>query len=165
MNKAYFETLARYNAWANARLYDAVAQLPDGEFEKERPSFFGSIKVTLNHVLNGSRAWAERIEGQPPRKFVFDEVLYDGLDALRGAQEAFDDRLIALVGDLTEERIAGDLTYTASLGEATTPMAMVLAHLINHGTHHRGQVHDMLSATTVAPPSLDIIYFVRETSA
>ena len=163
MNKAYFDTLARYSAWANTRLYDAVAMLPEGEFEKPRPAFFGSIKVTLNHVLNTSMVWAERIEGRPPRdKIVLDEVLHDRFDALREAQEAFDTRLIALIGELTEARVDGDLSFQTSIGPMAMPMTMVLAHLFNHGTHHRGQVHGMLSATSVPPPPLDILYFVRE---
>jgi uncharacterized damage-inducible protein DinB len=29
-------------------------------------------------------------------------------------------------------------------------------HFFNHQTHHRGQVHVMLSQTPVKPPSLDL---------
>ena len=29
------------------------------------------------------------------------------------------------------------------------------SHLFTHQIHHRGQVHDMLAATSVAPPQLD----------
>lgn len=38
-----------------------------------------------------------------------------------------------------------------------------LAHLFMHQTHHRGQVHAMLSGTAVAPPQLD--EFLMETDA
>jgi uncharacterized damage-inducible protein DinB len=34
--------------------------------------------------------------------------------------------------------------------------------MFNHQTHHRGQVHDQLSQTTVPPPPLDLIYYLRE---
>ena len=34
----------------------------------------------------------------------------------------------------------------------------LLAHLFEHQTHHRGQVHAMLSRTRVPPPQLDEFY-------
>jgi uncharacterized damage-inducible protein DinB len=43
-----------------------------------------------------------------------------------------------------------------------TPLRWTLAHFFNHQTHHRGQAHAMLSSTRVAPPSLDMILFLRE---
>ncbi|WP_419905811.1 DinB family protein [Kiloniella sp.] len=41
-------------------------------------------------------------------------------------------------------------------------MNIIIRHIFNHQTHHRGQVHSLLSQTEIAPPSLDILYFVRE---
>ena len=41
-------------------------------------------------------------------------------------------------------------------------MRLVLGHMFNHQTHHRGQVHDQLSQTRVPPPSLDLIAFTRQ---
>ena len=38
----HFRMLARYNALANRRLYEACARLGDAERKKERPAFFGS---------------------------------------------------------------------------------------------------------------------------
>ena len=43
-------TLTRYMAWANARIFDAVAALPEGEATKPRRSVFKNIIHTLNHV-------------------------------------------------------------------------------------------------------------------
>jgi uncharacterized damage-inducible protein DinB len=48
---------------------------------------------------------------------------------------------------------------------AATPMRFVLGHMFNHQTHHRGQVHGLLSATAVPPPPLDLVYFLRESVA
>jgi uncharacterized damage-inducible protein DinB len=33
---------------------------------------------------------------------------------------------------------------------------MLLAHLFNHQTHHRGQIHDMLSQAGIVTPVLDL---------
>src|SRR5689334_23382665 len=76
MPNRYFSTLARYNAWANRRLYDAVAMLPEAEYMKSRPAFFHSIHGTLNHILVGDRIWLARIEEKPPPKLAHDQILY-----------------------------------------------------------------------------------------
>ncbi|MXX21771.1 MAG: hypothetical protein F4Z93_01340 [Rhodospirillales bacterium] len=36
-----------------------------------------------------------------------------------------------------------------------------VSRLVSHQTHHRGQVHDMLSQAGATPPELDLIYYVR----
>ena len=38
--KTYFQMFASYNAWANARLYDAAAGLTDAQYRENRGAFF-----------------------------------------------------------------------------------------------------------------------------
>jgi uncharacterized damage-inducible protein DinB len=161
MDPAYFRVFADYNQWANARLYDAVAKLPDAEYRKTRQSFFKSIHGTLNHLLVTDRIWLSRIE--PPQVVMpLNSILYEDFAALRAARAAEDRRVVSLVGAMTAETLSGDLVYTNNSGTAfTTPMAQVLGHLFNHQTHHRGQAHDQLSQTDIAPPELDLIYYLR----
>jgi len=162
MFAAYFRTLAAYNRWANEAVYGAVAALPAGEFEKPRQAFFGSIQGTLNHILVADRSWRARIEEVAPPALTLDQILYADFADLRAARIEEDARLIDLCAGLTEERIAGDLSYRNMAGKPfTTPLSEVLGHLFNHQTHHRGQVHDMLSQAGVEPPALDLIYFTR----
>lgn len=164
MTPDHFRTFARYNAWANARLFDTVARLPEAEIGKPRPAFFGSILNTLNHLLVADRILLGRIEGVPSGFTALDEVPYPDLGALAEARRAEDARILALCGGLDAERLAADLVYRTLGGtEQRTPLAWMLSHLFNHQTHHRGQVHDMLCQTEVPPPSVDLIYFLRET--
>jgi uncharacterized damage-inducible protein DinB len=166
MGESYFLTLARYNAWANRRLYDACAALPEAEYMKPRPAFFGSIHGTLNHLLVGDRIWIARLERKPNPKITLDQVLYGDLVALRIARQAEDDRLINVVGGIAERSLDQPLAYANTAGKRyQTPLRMVLGHLFNHQTHHRGQVHGLLSQTTVAPPPLDLIFYLRESAA
>ena len=59
----HFQIFARYNAWANQRLYAAADKLTPGEIELERPAaYFGSILGTLNHILAADRFWLDWIE-------------------------------------------------------------------------------------------------------
>jgi uncharacterized damage-inducible protein DinB len=166
MGERYFLTLARYNAWANRRLYDACAALPEAEYMKPRPAFFCSIHGTLNHLLVGDRIWIARIQHKPNPKITLDQVLYGDFVALRVARQAEDDHLVNLVGGIAERSLDQPLAYASTKGQRQqTPLRLVLAHLFNHQTHHRGQVHGLLSQTGVAPPSLDLIYYLRESAA
>ena len=152
----------QYNQWANGRLYASVATLSDGEYFKDRPSFFGSIHRTLNHILLGDRIWFARIEGGEPITAALDTELYKTLPELGTAREAEDQRIIDYVDGLDEATLAGDLDYANTKGDPfTTPLRLVLQHVFNHQTHHRGQVHDMVSQTEVETPVLDLLYFVR----
>jgi len=161
---AQFRTFARYNAWANRRLYDACDRLSEAEYHAARPAFFGSIHRTLNHILVTDRLWLGRITGAPAGIPTLDTELYAGRAELRQAREQEDARIIAVVDGLTEDRLAAPFTYsTLTAGEQTDPLRLVVGHLFNHQTHHRGQVHDQLSQTDSAPPILDLLYFLRET--
>jgi uncharacterized damage-inducible protein DinB len=163
MTDSYFLTLARYNAWANRRLYDACAQLPEDEYMKPRAAFFGSLHGTLNHILVGDRVWLARIEHKPNPKLTLDQILYGDLVALRVARQAEDDHIINVVAAVTERMLDQKLAYANMAGRRQqTPLRFVLGHFFNHQTHHRGQAHGLLSHTKVEPPSLDLIMFLRE---
>jgi len=158
---AYFRRFAAYNRWANRRLYDAVAQLPSAAYFQQRPAFFKSIHGGLNHLVVTDRIWLGRIVGKPV-DYKLDQILYDDLASLRAAREAEDERLIGIVDGVDIEGLERKISYSNSRGEAfNTPLIQVFAHLFNHETHHRGQVHDMLSQTDVPPPSLDLIAYIR----
>ena len=159
---SHFATLAAYNRWANARLYDACAGLSDAARKLDRRAFFGSIHNTLNHILVGDRAWLDRVEEIDSDAVPLDTVLFDDFAALRDARTAEDERIDRVLARMDEARMAGDLVYRNVAGTRyCTPMRLVFTHLFNHQTHHRGQVHDMLSHAGVPPPELDLIYYVR----
>lgn len=165
MTTDYFKRLAAYNRWANGRLYDACAALPEAEYKRDRGAFFRSIHGTLNHILVGDRIWLGRIQGRPHGIDSLDQELYPDLPSLRAARQEEDERIAQLVGGYGDADLDDVVRYDLiSLpGEtAATPLRLVLGHLFNHQTHHRGQAHDLLSQAGVAPPPLDLIFFLRE---
>ena len=158
----HFRTFAAYNRWANARLYDACAALPDAEYRRPRGAFFASIHGTLNHILVADRIWMGRIEGADSGIASLDTILHDDLAALRVAREEEDARIAGMVDGLDAARLAGDLHYANLAGTPqTTPLGQVLAHVFNHQTHHRGQAHDLLHQAAGGAPELDLIYYLR----
>jgi uncharacterized damage-inducible protein DinB len=161
--KAHFERMARYNRWANRRLYGAVAQLEPEELHAPRSGFFPSIAKTLNHMVVTDRMWLGRFTGAPSLHKRLDEAPYEDFAALTAAREAEDQRIIAFFKELAQARIDSVFDYRNTAGEPkSSEMLPVLAHFFNHQAHHRGQAHAMLASTRVAPPPLDLVYFIYE---
>jgi uncharacterized damage-inducible protein DinB len=162
--KAHFQRMAAYNRWANARLYEAMGKLSPEALAAPRSGFFPSLLKTLNHILVGDTIWMGRLDGQGSAGVnKLDLILHAEFAALRAARTAMDDRIVGVVDAVSPQRLNEDLVYRTTSGEAmTTQVTQVLAHFFNHQTHHRGQAHAMLSSTDVAPPSLDLILFLRD---
>ena len=153
-----FRMLARYNALANERLYDACARLSDEERRRPRPAFFKSIHGTLNHILLGDRIWLARFAGREVPSTGLDRVLYQDFDALRAA----DAQIQTFAEGLDEGFLDGVIVYRNNEGQVhRDPAALLITHLFNHQTHHRGQVHDLLCQTQVPPPVLDLHRVLR----
>ncbi len=159
----HFRTFARYNRWANDRLYAAAAALPDADYRADRGAFFRSLHGTLNHLLVADRIWLRRLAGEGPAPARLDDVLFEDLAELRAARAAEDERLVGYVDGLDEARLRADLGYRNTSGKAfTQPLAQVLAHVFNHQTHHRGQAHTILTGLGRDAPELDLIFFLRQ---
>jgi uncharacterized damage-inducible protein DinB len=157
--------MAGYNAWANARIYDAAARLPDAEYRADRGAFFKSVHGTLNHLLVADRIWLRRLSGTGEAPDRLDAILFERLKDLEAARHAEDARIVAFVDGLTEGDFARVVHYRTITGtmEFRQPLGPVLVHVFNHQTHHRGQVHALLTGLTGDAPSLDLILFQRET--
>jgi len=164
---AHFRMFARYNAWANELLYSAAARMTDADYRAERGAFFGSVHRTLNHLLAADRIWMRRFTGSGDHPGSLDVILFDDLASLTRARQAEDRRIIDWVEDLSEANLAAELRYRTMSppAEVVQPLAPALSHFFNHHAHHRGQIHALITAAggRNAAPSLDLIYFQRET--
>ena len=159
-----FRMLGRYNEWANRRMYDAAAALSDGQYRADRGAAFQSVHGTLNHLLGTDRIWMKRFtrEGEAPDRV--DAILFDDLCDLRVAREAEDGRIRRYVDSLSEAALAATFSYRRVTTPElfTQPIAPALLHLFNHQTHHRGQVHCLLTGLVGTAPELDLLFFQRE---
>ena len=163
--REHFRMFAGYNEWANRRLYDAAAKLPDADYRAERGAFFGSVHRTLNHLLVADRIWMRRFTNEGPIHTRLDEVPCGDLATLRLEREAEDRRIIGYVDGLDAEKLAAKFSYQtiASPMDITQKLAPALTHFFNHQTHHRGQAHVILTVLGVAEPDpLDLLIMQRE---
>ena len=112
----------------------------DADYRADRGAFFKSMHGTLNHLLTADWAWMHRFTGEGPSPTRLDAIHHDTLPGLRAAREAEDRRIIAYIDSLTEQKLAGTISYRrVSTPEAfVQPLAPALAHFFNHQAHHRG---------------------------
>jgi uncharacterized damage-inducible protein DinB len=164
-------TEAYNNAWANHRLLKACAQLSQEEFEARRSSFFPSIKATLNHILTVDWFYIDALEremrGAEPHPnylsfFERDQPCVT-CAAVRAEQSDADRRLIAYCQQLKDEDLGRVVTILRVGSVQRERRHRLLAHVFQHQTHHRGQVHAMLSGTHVTPPQFDEFFSAGET--
>jgi len=163
----HYAMFAGYNRWANERLYETVAKLPDADYRADRGAFFGSLHGTMNHLLVTDRIWLRRFTGDGPIHTGLDEIPFNNLAELGAARIEEDERIIAFIGGLSEADLAATFSYrrTSSPDEITQPLAPAIAHLFNHQTHHRGQAHALLTILGGHDfaPSFDLVIFQRAT--
>lgn len=163
MLASYFIHMANYNIWANGKLYGACAKLGEDAYFRERPSFFGSIHKTLNHILVGDSIWLGRFLNTSNLPKSLDQELYGTFRDLRNAREDFDEKILDFCISLTDEHLNEVFHYKDIAGNPhAVPLSICLGHMFNHQTHHRGQVHGLLSHDMKEPPALDLIYYTLE---
>ncbi len=154
---------AENNLWSNHRLYAAASGLPPHALGAKRPCFFGSIRNTFEHLLLVQRRYLARIAGEPVPEALGAAEVDGDLAALAEFQLAEDRALVALVEGLAPERLGAPVGIVDEAGALShDPLHRVLAHLFVHQVHHRGQIHDMLSQTSVAPPQLDEFFLSQD---
>lgn len=148
-----------YTAWASARLVAAVSALTEEELTRDFGTADKSILGTLVHVFAADRVWLARMRGEVPGRFLDTArdmhlaVLQNDWPALLADWQAF----VAAGADLAAPRPYHDLKGNAY----STPLWQVILHLVNHGTHHRGQVAGFLRSMGHVPPPLDLIAYYR----
>jgi uncharacterized damage-inducible protein DinB len=163
--KPHFAMMAAYNAWCNERVYEMAALLPDADYRADRGAFFKSVHGTLNHLLVADRIWMKRFTGEGEAPNRLDAILFESLPELRAARQAEDERIVATIDGLSEADLAGSIRYRTIVNpvEIEQPLTPALVHFFNHQTHHRGQVHCLLTGFGLDAPSLDLILFQRQT--
>ena len=160
IDRNYCLTMARYNRWQNKQLEELLQPLSWDELTRDRGAFFGSIMQTLSHIYWGDWIWMSRFDGRPGPGMDGRAglTLFPTLATWSADRFRMDGRISLWANRLDTVDLTGDLTwYSGSSGrEVTKPLALLVVHFFNHQTHHRGQVHAMLTATGSKAPVSDL---------
>ena len=158
--------LARYNAWANKTLFEAVFALPPGEPVKPRPTLFLNMVNTLNHLYVVDLIWQAHLEGRDHGIAALDTVLHADLAALWPAQQAMD-RWYVEWSDALSQAAADEMLAFQLIGGQSGRMRRgdVMLHLVNHTSYHRGFVADLFYQVPARPPLTDLPVYLRQDAA
>ena len=156
----YCRTMAAYNKWQNDGLREMVKGMDSQELTLDRGAFFGSSMGTLNHLLWGDTSWISRFDGGPVPHVPGAESTTYTPTASEWATERFRmDARIALWADKVHAvDLVGDMTWYSGLfkRDYSKPVGLCVMQMFNHQTHHRGQVHAMLTAAGKKPQDTDL---------
>ncbi len=149
-----------YTAWATRRLLDAAAQLSPEELTQDFKTADGSILNTLAHVFASERAWLARLQTIAPSAFITDNDR--NFQFLQDEWPQLHERWKNWSLQLDDASAGKPLAYKELKGnQHTQPIWQLVLHVVNHGTHHRGQVAGFLRSLGYSPPPLDLVLFYR----
>jgi uncharacterized damage-inducible protein DinB len=162
--KSHFTLMAEYNAWANSRIFRMAGTLPEEQYRRDVGVYFKSLHRTLNHILVADLIWMHRLTGTGRMPGKLDEIISDDLAALTEARRQQDRRILVYIAEMPDAGFEESWEYRMLNGALVRQLRReTLAHVFNHQTHHRGQVHAALTRLGVAEPeSLDIAAMLRD---
>lgn len=129
----------------------ALATLPEGTEERAQ-----ALRLYA-HLAAATHIWLARLRGDTPMHAVWPELSLDAAVAL--AAES-----VAELRALVEEGVvlAAEIEYTNSAGRSfRNTVGDVLAHVVLHGTYHRGQLALLTRQGGGTPAATDLIVFAR----
>ena len=152
--------MSRYNRWQNRSLAAAAGTLTDEERWRDRGAFFGAIAATLNHIYWDDRIWFARVSDAPggdaiPHAHPYTDAPRDWATYLRD-RAALDDEIVAWADGLAPGDLDGVVHWDRGGVPMATPRTFCVVHMFNHQTHHRGQVHAMLTMAGASPEPTDL---------
>ena len=146
--RAYLQQLFDYSYYCNKKIIEACSKA-EASPEKSRELF--------SHILNAHHIWNARILEETPRFGVWEvhdlpawqDLHYENQRNSFGVitnAATFDRRIVY---EDTEGR-----SYSNTLQD-------ILFHIVNHSTHHRGQISVDFRANGMDPPLTDYILYKR----
>lgn len=142
-------SLFRHKAWANEELFAQLEKLDPVTHEAERHA---AIRL-LNHIYVVDRIFAAHLSGTAHPYPATNTPETPTLPELRDAVARSDRWYVAYFEDLPPERLTESLSFTFTDGAAgRMSREEMLAHVVTHGSYHRGAVGRIMSQVSVPPP-------------
>ena len=160
MNLNDIRALFDYTDYANALALDAAEKLTDEQLRHDFKISHRSILGTLAHMAGAEWVWLSRWQGTSPSEIWNDKTFAD-LSALRARWTEIEAGRRGMLEGLTMDALHAELSYRNIKGEPfTLPLVAQMQHVVNHATLHRGQVVGMIRQLGIAPPAVDLLYYL-----
>jgi len=157
------QMLARYRAWADGLLYQALAKMPAASLTASQPIVFGNLLRTLHHTYCMDKVWASHLQGVPHGFTSRNPEACPPFETLRADQAEIDEWYMHYA-DTLDAQACDDIVRFTFIGGGDGEMRRgdILLHVVNHATYHRGHVAMMMYGMSVPPPTTDLPVFLRD---
>jgi uncharacterized damage-inducible protein DinB len=147
--KSYFISLFNYDRFANKQIADLILQTGAS----------GKSLDIMSHLLVAQQTWLKRCTAQPaPTTPLWPQwPAEELLEIIDNNHQA----LIAYLESIQPQDFDKIITYKNSVGQFENTLSDILAHLVNHGTHHRAQIGQYLKMAGAELPASDYILYIR----
>ena len=141
-------------------MLEAAGKLTEEELNRDFKTSDKCVVSTLAHAFAADRIWLQRIHGNVQNTFIDDNDRR--LGTLKTEWPALQQRWKDWAGPLSDQDVVKKISYKDLKGNPyESPLWQILLHVVNHATHHRGQVSGFLRAMGHTPPPLDLIAYYR----
>jgi uncharacterized damage-inducible protein DinB len=156
-------TLTRYMAWANDKIYDAVAALARRRTDEAAPERLQEHRSHAEPRLRDRLDLPGASRGARARLHGAEHGGLAAADELRRKQCLLDDWYIAWSDRLTETELERKVHFTfVGGGEGVMTCAEIALHLANHTTYHCGYIAGIFFEVPAHPPTTDLTVFIRD---
>jgi uncharacterized damage-inducible protein DinB len=160
----YLQQLYDYNYWANHRILTAAQCLTEEQLHRQQGHSWGSVHAVLLHIMNAEWIWLQRWKGQSPRA-SFSQADFPTLDSIQNNWSVLEIEMRAFVTAQTPQSLVRVVPYTSTRGESfRLVLWQMMAHVANHGTHHRGELAAMFAVMEAPHPEEEWSYYFLEKS-
>ena len=160
--KGYITAAYDYTYWANGRYFAVAEGLTAEQLHQMQGHSWGDVHGTLIHMMSSEWVWFERWHGTMPKGHL-DNADFPTLASLKKRWIELEAEMRAFIDRQTEESLQSEITYTNFRGETFhVPLWQMLVHIVNHETHHRGELAAMYAQMGVVHPEEEMIqYFLN----
>jgi uncharacterized damage-inducible protein DinB len=156
-----FHSLFGFNRWANAHMLAGCRKLAAEQYAAEPMPGWSSVRSAVVHIAQVTDGWLCALFGQP----VAENLPETAMPAVDDAERVLDHAygvLGAHLPALTPEQLAAPRTIIGRGRTAVLPPWVVLRHVVNHTTYHRGQVASKLRRFGIEQPATDLVFWAFE---
>ncbi|MFA6506744.1 MAG: DinB family protein [Treponemataceae bacterium] len=154
---------AEYNRDANKKLIGIMRDVDEAILREDQGSYYKSILGTLEHIAGGELGFLRRFAGFTVCKCLASHRFITGdIDALKNAMkdkpetiyatlEEADALLVAFANEVSADELTKRVSYLNYKGEKLErDYWNLVVHIINHSTHHRGEISVLLDRKKIA---------------
>jgi uncharacterized damage-inducible protein DinB len=166
MDRSDIKHLFDYTEWANGLTLQAAAALSEEDLGRDFGISHSSVFGTLVHMAGAEWIWLERWHGRSPGgKEAWSLWSVESCSDLATLNKRWRDLIDSrthFISELDQSHLTAEVSFKLLNGDPNSMrLADQMQHVANHATMHRGQVVGMIRQMGIAPPSTDLLFYLR----